>query len=740
VLLLLACWNNQVQGPAIEPYAGDGQAPDVVVVTLDTTRADHLGAYGHAAAKTETIDKLAKEGIRFDQAYSPLPLTIPSHATMFTGLLPYHHHIRSNGDNLLAPEFTTLAEYLRKGGWATAGSVAAFVTSREWGLNQGFQAYFDSLPEDGERNFWHAERPGNLVVDDAISWTKTVPPEKPRFLWVHLYDAHFPYKAEAGYTGFPTPYDAEIAFVDDQIQRLVEAFEGRKVVWALIGDHGEALGEHSEATHGMWVYNATQHVPFILSGAGVIPGVVKEPVSTADLTPSILRLVGRPIPPDLDGKPQPGSVTVPYSESYQLSERFKLAPQRAVVSGNLKLVANPRPELYDVVADPDELTNLADKRPEDVARLTQLLVEKGAEPPGKSNQSLDPETLARLAALGYVAEGGGSEEDPLTFPDPKDYLDIFAGLAATEIAPPTGGPEAALAQLQAWSQRLPGSFELRQRQVTILGGLGRREEARGMLEQMAAAFPSQPRVWVSLAGRSLEDREPEQALDFARKALAADAANMSAQETEIQILYQLGRTEEAEMLALRYMESNPRNYGVAALLGRQYMNQRKLKEAERFLRVAVSATNPRRGARVQLAVLARLANVRQDAYALLQDEVKEYPANRMARRILASMLGEDQRYLEQEAQLEYLAGQDPDNVPLQVSLAQAMFNAQDYRGARRVIDKLLLQAPDEADVLFLHANLLAKEGKMDEGREVFKRADALNTERVRRQEAEKGAK
>jgi hypothetical protein len=144
---------------------------------------------------------------------------------------------------------------------------------------------------------------------------------------------------------------------DDQIQRLVEAFAGRKVVWALIGDHGEAFGEHAEATHGMWVYNATQHVPFILSGAGVIPGVVKEPVSTADLTPSILRLVGQPIPPDLDGKPQPGSVTVPYSESYQLSERFKLAPQRAVVSGNLKLVANPRPELYDVIADPNELTN-----------------------------------------------------------------------------------------------------------------------------------------------------------------------------------------------------------------------------------------------------------------------------------------------------------------------------------------------------------------------------------------------
>lgn len=737
-LLLIACKSAAPTGPAIVPYKGKGPRPNLVMVTLDTTRADRLGAYGYDKAQTETIDTFAKNGIRFEQAFSPLPLTIPAHSTLFTGLMPYHHHIRSNGDNVLAPEFTTLAEILQKNGYATGASVAAFVTNRQWGFAQGFNAYFDALPEDQERNFWHTERRGDMVVDDALNWLKTQK-DGPVFLWVHLYDAHFPYAAPADYVSRnpDRPYDAELAYVDDQIQRLVDAFKDRKTLWCLVGDHGESLGEHNELTHGNQVYNATQHVPWILSGSGILPGVISDPVSTADVTPTLLRLLGLDIPADLDGKPQPGSPVVPYSESYQFTERFHLAPQRAVVEANLKLIANPQPELYDLKADPNEKNNLAGLRPEDVKRMLQLLQDKAAEPPGKASQSMDPDTLARLASLGYVAEGGIGTEDPFSLPDPKDYQDVFASLFKLESGATKAEDQINL--LQQFQTRLPQSFELRNRLFMLLSKTNRPEEARGVLDAMAATFPDNPRVWLTMSQTVQKDGDTAAALALAEKALALDPSGTSAQEVVISLLLSLKRDEEATTRGAAFMEANHSNYGVAAQLGAYYLRKNQLPEAERHLRVAVSAPNPARGARVQLALLALAANVRADAYTLLNEEIKEYPGNIMAHRILANMLGSDKRYLEQVPHLEIVAAAFPDDTILVLSWAQAMFNAQDYRGARRVVDGLLAQAPDAPDVLLLHANLLAKEGHMEEGRAVFMRADAMNSARIKAAEADAAA-
>jgi arylsulfatase A-like enzyme len=374
-LTLPAGCDGDAKAPAAAKAPKPEDLPDVVLVTLDTTRADRIGAYGYAKARTDTIDALAARGTRFNNAYSPMPLTIPAHATMMTGLLPFHHNIRANGDNVLAPSFLTLAEHLHEAGYSTAASVAAFVTTRQWGFSQGFDAYYDSMPEgeDADKNFWHTERPGNAVVDDALGWLAVQPGDKPVFLWVHLYDPHFPYVPKEPYTESMAdrPYDAEIAFVDDQVGRLVDAFADRKVLWALVADHGEGLGEHGEMTHGLFNYNATQHVPFILAGEGISAGVQEEPVSTADVMPSILAALGLPVPDGLDGKAQPGKADAPYAESYQLADRFKIAPHRMVVDGNLKLIDTPRPELYDVAADPHERNNLADRTPPPARRWTR---------------------------------------------------------------------------------------------------------------------------------------------------------------------------------------------------------------------------------------------------------------------------------------------------------------------------------------------------------------------------------
>lgn len=706
----------------------------MVVITLDTTRADRIGAYGYAQARTETLDALAAKGLRFDRAYSPLPLTIPSHATIFTGLMPYHHHVRANGDNVLGRDFTTLAELLQGNGWNTAASVAAFVTGRQWGLAQGFNAYFDELPEKegADKNYWHDERDGQLVVDDALNWLASQPADKPVFLWVHLYDAHFPYirRSQYGDTFKDRPYDGELAYVDDQVARLVSAFEGREVLWAVLGDHGESLGDHGELTHGLYTYDSTQRVPFILSGAGVKPGVIQAPVSVADLTPTILRAVGLPVPEGLDGKPQPGSEQVPYAESYQLAERLRIAPHRAVVSGNFKLIATPRPELYDVVADPGEKTNLAEQKPEVVAEMQKLLDAKAAAPPGRAAAELDADTISQLAALGYVAGGGLEGVDVASLPDPKDYADLITRLGRVEFIGRNQGPAKALEVLDELIAGKPDAFELRMRKLPYLAQSGRRDEIPAFVEETARLFPDQPRVWVILAGMEVRDQRYEEAIALADKALALDPTEAAAQEIVVESLFRLKAAEDAEKRALAFLQANPRSYGVAALLGRYYFGKREYKKSEPLLRLALEAPTPRRGARGQLALMAVAVGARQDAYKLLLDEAKDYPNHAPPRRMLARMYGEDQKWLEQKEHLLVLARLQPKEALVQLALAQCHFNLADYGSARATLDLALALAPEDPDVLLLHANLLAKEGKAEEGRAVFEKAKALNDARV----------
>lgn len=518
----------------------------------------------------------------------------------------------------------------------------------------------------------------------------------------------------------------------------MEAFEGRRVLWSVIGDHGESLGDHGESTHGLYTYDSTAHVPWILSGAGVQPGVVKEAVSTADLTPTLLRILGLAIPDGLDGKPQPGSPTVPYAESYQLAERFRLAPHRTIVDGTLKLIDVPKPELYDLVADPGERTNLAAARPEDVARLKKVLADMNAEPPSGSKAQLDADTVGQLAALGYIT-GDATVIDYATLPDPKDFQEFLNRVNRLDFVIRNKGPEGGIAELDALIALKPDAFELRMRKLPLLARAGRTDEAKSFLEETAKLFPDKARVWVILSANALRDNDIKGALEMAQRGLAADPRDSACQEAEVEALFRLQRSDEAVKNGLAYMQLNPRNYGVAALLGRWYLGVRDLKNAETHLRIAVSGPNPRRAARSQLALLAIAAGARADAYLLLEDEVKDYPGNRLARRMLARLYGEDQRWLDQKVQLEFLLRAQPGDVGPMLGLAQCLFNLADYPGTRKLVDQALAIAPEDPNVLLLHANLLAKEGKRDEGKAVFDRASAINDARVRAAE-KRGAK
>ncbi len=736
VLVWLVACDSAAPPPAAKaPVVAAPAHPDVVIITLDTTRADHIGAYGRDGAETDTIDKLAAEGIRFNHAYSVLPLTIPAHSTIFTGLYPFHTNVRDNGAGVLAESFTTMAEYFKQGGYATGGSSGAFVTTRQWGFSQGFDGFYDEMPPRTDQpatatqNYWHTERPGESVVDDALAWLGTVPTDQPVFLWVHLYDAHYPYQPPRAYAErLPGhPYDAELAYVDDQVARVVEAFAGRKTVFALVGDHGESLGDHGERDHGMYDYDATQRVPWILSGTGVSPAVVEDPVSSADVLPTLLSLAGLPAPTGIDGHVQPGGKTVPYAESYQLVDRYRLAPHRMVVEGNLKLISKPKPELYDVVADPGETTNLAASRPADVARLQALYDALGATPPGCDDAPADAATIAQLTALGYVTGGCGAKVDPQSLPDPADFADFVAEAAALGAPGPAGppSPEAVRKKLDALLARKPDAFELRMRKSRMLTQSGDVAGGKKFVEETAKLFPDDARAFVQLASMAMADRDPAQALVYAGRALDVDPKNRSARELSVTAQLTSGLVDDAIASGKAWFDDDPGNIGLAAVLGRFFLLRNDYEQAKRYLTAATSGANPHTGSRVELAALALTSGDRAGAYTLLEAEIGDFPRSVLAHRALARLHGDERDYLAQLDELRILKQLDGKNPDALRALAQCLFNLADYPGARAELDVALTMAPDDPDIVLLNANLLKKEGKDAEAAKTAERAFAL---------------
>jgi arylsulfatase A-like enzyme len=355
---------------------GRGSAPrNVLLVTLDTLRADRVGSYGYTAAQTPALDGLAARGARFASATTTTPLTLSAHTSLFTGTFPTFHAVRDNTGFHVEDSLTTMAEVLKARGYRTGGFVGAFVLDARWGIAQGFDDYFDDfdLTEDVGPGLDAIQRRGADVVDRALAWLGQ-PSEQPFFGWVHLYDPHTPYAAPAEYASrFPATrdgaYDAEVAYTDAQVARLLAALDaaGRRddTLVVVLSDHGEQLGEHREQSHGFFVYDATVQIPLIVAGPGVSPRVVPDQVRIIDVMPTVLDLVGVALPdgvhgtslrPALDGQRQE---LLAFSESWYPRFHYGWSELQAVRDGAFKFILAPARELYDVAKDPGELTNLA---------------------------------------------------------------------------------------------------------------------------------------------------------------------------------------------------------------------------------------------------------------------------------------------------------------------------------------------------------------------------------------------
>jgi arylsulfatase A-like enzyme/Tfp pilus assembly protein PilF len=425
--------------------------PNLLLVTIDTLRADHVGAYGYTLAKTPVLDDLARRGVRFESAHSAVPLTGPSHATILTGEYPPRHGVRENVNFILDERHVTLATRLKRRGYHTAAFVAAYPVAKGFGFGQGFDDYNEGLhPNPGIGQ--GAERPANEVADSVTTWigahTAT-----PFFVWVHFYDPHAPYTPPSPFREEfkDHPYDGEIAFADSQLGRILEALTkvGHRddTLVIVLADHGEGLGEHGEASHGLLLYESTLRIPWIIEGPGVPKArVARETVGTVDLAPTALALLGIEASPPLPGRNltplfegRPISPDPLYSEALFGRLNCRWSSLRGFTKGSWKLIEGVEPELFDLSSDPGERRNRADEEPERLQSFRSGLrgaVAFMAAGGDKARPStIAPDQAERLASLGYTAGSGGAGDlDAPGLPDPRRLVGLFERLEVLQSA------------------------------------------------------------------------------------------------------------------------------------------------------------------------------------------------------------------------------------------------------------------------------------------------------------------
>ena len=499
--------------------------PDVLLVTLDTVRADHLGAYGYADARTPTIDALARSGVVFDNAFTSAPMTLPAHATLLTGLEPPEHGVRVNGMDQLPADVSTLAEALAATGYRTSAFVSAFVLNARFGLARGFATYDDDFTRTRPQTMpepLSVSRSADLVVDATLAWLGPLlddPERPPFFCWLHLYDAHRPYFVhdELAGTRFAgqASYDAAIAFADLELARVIDLLRSKgrlaQTLVVVVGDHGEGLGELGETEHGYRLSKGTLRIPLLMTLDGQTrPGTrITALVSLADVFPTILELAsitvrregaGRSLRAGLRGnsmqsRPSYAETLLPYST-------YRWSPQQALVTDRWRYVRSTRPELYDRTSDAREERDVARDHPTEVARLDTELVarESTFKRRAAERAALDDDARRRLEALGYVVSSGGADAPPAGLKDIKAMLSVkhLDGRLGRTYYAGRMSRQRAIAITRKLVRHSPESPPFHQNLGTLLAEDGRTSEAMEHLREALRLDPGRADVQAQL--------------------------------------------------------------------------------------------------------------------------------------------------------------------------------------------------------------------------------------------------
>jgi arylsulfatase A-like enzyme/Tfp pilus assembly protein PilF len=587
-------------------------ARHLVVVTIDTLRADRIGVYGNRSVETPNIDRLARDGAMAEHAAAHVPLTRPSHVSLFTGLYPAEHGIRDNVTPPLADDVPVLAEILQRRGFRTGAFVSSVVVSRQSGLGRGFGLYSDrfDIGDDDARFLNTIQKRGDETVSEASAWLSEAGASRV-FAWIHLYDPHDPYEPPEPYASryAGRAYDGEVAWSDDLVGRIDAALGkaglGDDTLLIVTSDHGEGLDEHDESLHGFFVYETTLRVPFLVRGPGVKPGArVGVLLRTVDVLPTALemlgladdvpRVSGRSLAPALGGQPMDDEPSL--AESLVPLVHYGWSDLRALRDGRWKYILAPRPELYDLERDPGERENLVDREPERARAYRsgieqRLRAEQAAlrtRPPAAA--SVPPDLLEKLGALGYVSPAGAAVPRA-SGADPKDKIKEYAVLNTLMREALIGLREAryadSLDRFQKLFARGIDSFEANYYAARALAGLGRWRDAAGRYERAVEQLPAYTAAYVGLADAHLAQKRTDLALEAVQRGLKIAPDDPRLVERGGDVARMRGDGAAAASAYERVVSLAPEDALIRVKLGELYRDLGRPADAVRRLREAV---------------------------------------------------------------------------------------------------------------------------------------------------------
>ncbi|HWM90815.1 MAG TPA: sulfatase-like hydrolase/transferase [Thermoanaerobaculia bacterium] len=544
----------------------------IVIISIDTLRADHLPAYGYKGVETPAIDRLRKDGILFEKAYSPTPLTFPAHSSLLTGTLPGVHGVRDNvGYRLDSQRLPFLPRILKDRGYATGGAVSAYVLQGKGGLDAGFDLYEDSVEFRTNAGLGGMQRPGSETLNLSLDWLRSVK-DKPFFFFFHIYEPHTPYSPPEPFASrYPSRYDGEIAAADKIVGDLLSALEGFEVydeaLIVLLSDHGEGLGDHGEEEHGVLLYNEAIQVPLLvkLPGEQRSGSTVSKPAQLTDVMPTVLSLLGLPVPENLKGTSLLNLEEAParriYSETFYPRLHFGWSELASLTDGKNHYIEGPDPELYDLASDPGEKRNILQGERRVYAEMRQEL--QGYDRRLAAPSAVDEEARQAMIALGYIGSAGGDLSGPL--PDPKSRIGSLADLKA--------------------------AFQHSSRKE--------HEQAAAAYRRVLAANPQMVDAWEFL-GHSLKNLgRTDEALEAYREGLRISDGSPSIAVSAASLFFDLGRLDEAASHALMAAPTHPSF--AHGLLAQIALRKKDLEGAEKEARLAMDDENLRLGPMITLA-------------------------------------------------------------------------------------------------------------------------------------------
>ena len=632
--------------------AGAYKDYNLLFITLDTLRADHLPIYGYTGVKTPNLDRFAEDSYVFQDAISHAPLTLPSHASMFTGMLPIGHGVRDNAGYFVDPARKTLAEIFKEKGYSTAAFVSSFVLTSRWQLNQGFDFYYDNfnLAEFKKLNPQDAQRPAQDTQREAAHWIESN--QKKRFFcWVHFYDPHDPYEPPEPYKSqYSNPYDGEIAYLDEYVgkllARLAELKLSDRTIVVITGDHGESLGEHKELTHAMFIYNTTQHVPLLIKVPGKSGKKVMDLVRHIDLAPTILDFMGWKPEPEMQGKSLLNMLNgnkdqqrMAFSESIYAELHYGWSPLQSLTTSDYKYIEAPRPELYDRKNDPDELNNLISEKASIAKVLKNELhdmVTKYAGKDLKGPDKMDPETEEKLRALGYIGSIQKSTPESRKI-DPKDKIHLAQTIHLAFGEAQNKRHESALQMILPVIAEDPTMTDAHFVAGVSYLGLNQYDKALDELLKTLALRPDQSMVFFNL-GHTYEMMENwKEAESWYRKVIAVEPEHLY---TNIKLGHLYNRMKEPEKARVHFArairsyedfleqtKADETRSELLSTIGEIHFAAGNLREAERQFKASAELSPDRKMLHYNLAQIYESEGNIPSAIAEYKREIEIDPSN-----------------------------------------------------------------------------------------------------------------